>query len=304
MSYFAGMEDMLQDFISEAGELLGGVDNKLAQLEKSANDAALLNDIFRDFHTIKGGAGFLNVTPLVELCHLTERLFDLLRNGKLTLSGAIMAATLSATGAVRDMFEQLAHAQPAAAADVTLIARLQAAINGEAPEPKHVAVAANDNAVRAATPAAGPRVQMASMAPTARVASIRVNTHRLDQVLNLSLKVGLTGNLLDCLRHALLAGQADCTTLSALDRAVNRLDLLVRDLQTAVMKTRHRLQGTRRRGDQATQWRLARGGGGRRTLRRWYGVDGAGPRRAARQPAGRALRQAIPRGGMTPACPP
>ena len=82
MNYFAGMEDMLQDFISEAGELLSGVENKLVQLEKSANDAALLQDIFRGFHTIKGGAGFLNVTPLVELCHLTENLFDLLRSGR------------------------------------------------------------------------------------------------------------------------------------------------------------------------------------------------------------------------------
>ena len=81
MSDFQGMEDLLQDFLVEAGDLLSGVDNKLVDLEQNPGDKALLNDIFRGFHTIKGGAGFLNATELVTLCHLTENLFDRLRIG-------------------------------------------------------------------------------------------------------------------------------------------------------------------------------------------------------------------------------
>jgi len=80
MSAFQGMEDLLGDFLTEASELLSDVDNKLVGLEKNPNDKKLLNDIFRGFHTIKGGAGFLNVAELVALCHLTENLFDKLRN--------------------------------------------------------------------------------------------------------------------------------------------------------------------------------------------------------------------------------
>ena len=76
MSDFQGMEDLLQDFLVEATDMLSGVDNKLVELEKSPDDHRLLNDIFRGFHTIKGGAGFLNATELVTLCHLTENLFD------------------------------------------------------------------------------------------------------------------------------------------------------------------------------------------------------------------------------------
>jgi two-component system chemotaxis sensor kinase CheA len=72
MSDFAGMEDLLQDFLQEAGDLLSDVDNKLVDLERSPDDRRLLNDIFRGFHTIKGGAGFLNAGELVKLCHLTE----------------------------------------------------------------------------------------------------------------------------------------------------------------------------------------------------------------------------------------
>jgi two-component system chemotaxis sensor kinase CheA len=82
MSAFQGMEDLLQDFLTEASELLSDVDNKLVELEKRPDDRKLLNDIFRGFHTIKGGAGFLNVAELVALCHLTENLFDKLRNGQ------------------------------------------------------------------------------------------------------------------------------------------------------------------------------------------------------------------------------
>ena len=57
MSDFGGMEDLLQDFLVEAGDLLSGVDNKLVDLERVPNDKGLLNDIFRGFHTIKGGGG-------------------------------------------------------------------------------------------------------------------------------------------------------------------------------------------------------------------------------------------------------
>jgi HPt (histidine-containing phosphotransfer) domain-containing protein len=83
MSGFEGMEDLLQDFLVEAGELLAGVDNKLVDLEQNPDDHTLLNEIFRGFHTIKGGAGFLNATELVTLCHLTENLFDKLRNNQM-----------------------------------------------------------------------------------------------------------------------------------------------------------------------------------------------------------------------------
>jgi lysyl-tRNA synthetase class II len=92
------MDEMLQDFLTEAGELLSGVDNKLVDLEKRPGDAGLLNEIFRGFHTIKGGAGFLNLTAMVDLCHLTENVFDLLRRNELKLNANIMDAILEATG--------------------------------------------------------------------------------------------------------------------------------------------------------------------------------------------------------------
>ncbi|MBP6709315.1 MAG: chemotaxis protein CheA, partial [Candidatus Accumulibacter sp.] len=72
----------------------------------------------------------------------------------------------------------------------------------------------------------------------ARESTIRVDTARLDQVLNLSGEIGLTKNRLTSLRADILAGKTDAETLQALDQAVSQLDLLVSDLQNSVMKTR------------------------------------------------------------------
>jgi two-component system chemotaxis sensor kinase CheA len=75
-------------------------------------------------------------------------------------------------------------------------------------------------------------------AGAARDSTIRVDTARLDQVLNLSGEIGLTKNRLTSLRVDILAGKRDADTLHALDQAVSQLDLLVSDLQNSVMKTR------------------------------------------------------------------
>ena len=110
MSDFAGNEELLQDFLTEANELLADLDNRLVDLEKTPNEPGLLNSVFRNFHTIKGGAGFLGATELVRLCHLTENLFDRLRNNEMTLDPVLMDLIMAATGEVRTMFGALAGA--------------------------------------------------------------------------------------------------------------------------------------------------------------------------------------------------
>jgi len=68
--------------------------------------------------------------------------------------------------------------------------------------------------------------------------TIRIDTNRLDMVLNLSGEIGLAKNRLNCIRTDLLGGRTDSETMRSLDEAVSHLDLLVGDLQNAVMKTR------------------------------------------------------------------
>lgn len=338
MSDFAGMEDLLQDFLQEANDLLSDVDNKLVDLERMPDDHGLLNDIFRGFHTIKGGAGFLNATELVTLCHLTENLFDKLRTGAAQLTPELMDVIMAATQGVRNMFGELGQSMMPRAADGALIVSLKNALSEQqaaapaappapkpAPAPSPVAAATPASptqpsgaatgkagsgsgepdwgqlhaavtgqpvtAGHATTSPAAPQVSAtpipvqqgevitkaeAAQAPVARPAgkvldavvqaaigrrssdkpgtsaapagrrveervresTIRVDTIRLDQVLNLSGEIGLTKNRLTSLRADILAGRTDAETIQALDQAVSQLDLLVSDLQNSVMKTR------------------------------------------------------------------
>jgi len=293
MNDFVGMEDMLSDFLMEAGDMLGDVDSKLMELEKDPDNSGLLNEIFRGFHTIKGGAGFLNATELVTLCHLTENLFDKLRNKELKLSAGLMDVIFAATAEVRHMFTALQQSQQPGAAPSDIIAALKDALEGKAvsavkksapaAEPKptlpeiqadnidwealHKALVGSDiveqvgakrdpeaikqaiNEEESTRKAFGRRKDDVPGATVGRRAgdlpageaketTIRVDTERLDQVLNLSGEIGLTKNRLTHLRSDILQGRKDADIMRDLDQAVSQLDMLVVNLQNAVMKTR------------------------------------------------------------------
>ncbi len=303
MNDFAGMEELLSDFLMEAGEMLSDVDSKLMDLEKRPDDSKLLNEIFRGFHTIKGGAGFLNATELVTLCHLTENLFDKLRNRELTLSAELMDVIFAATAEVRRMFSALQQSLQPAAAPADILENLKSALDGQKLGGKaQKAEPAGASAPTATAPAGQPGSTaqapdgidwnalytaltgtdiVATVGATrdpekiaeaiseekstkeafgrrgadvpgttvgrrggdvppqeAKESTIRVDTDRLDQVLNLSGEIGLTKNRLTHLRSDLLQGRNDQNTLSELDQSVTQLDMLVVNLQNAVMKTR------------------------------------------------------------------
>lgn len=106
------MDDMLKEFVVEALELATTVEEHLLTLERHPDDANTLNAVFRSFHTIKGGAGFMNLPAMVSACHLTENLFDALRTGKAPVTPIAIEAALQASGFVADQLGQLANGQP------------------------------------------------------------------------------------------------------------------------------------------------------------------------------------------------
>ncbi|GGN17033.1 MULTISPECIES: chemotaxis protein CheA [Marinomonas] len=106
-------EEILQDFLVEAGEILEQLSEQLVDLEQNPNDKQLLNAIFRGFHTVKGGAGFLQLTALVDCCHYAENVFDILRNGQRKIDSDLMDIVLQALDAVNEMFDAVrAGAEP------------------------------------------------------------------------------------------------------------------------------------------------------------------------------------------------
>ncbi len=134
---FEADEEILQDFLVESGEILELLSEQLVDLERDPDDSDLLNAIFRGFHTVKGGAGFLQLDALVECCHVAENVFDILRNGKRRVNAELMDVVLQALDVVNEMFEQCRNREPLVSASPELLAALAiyAVPEADAPAP-------------------------------------------------------------------------------------------------------------------------------------------------------------------------
>ena len=100
-------DEILQDFLVEAGELLEALNEQLIDLEQNPEDRDLLNAVFRSFHTIKGGAGFLNLNALVVVCHHAEDVFNLLRNNHPKMDPLFLDSVLRVLDVLNVMFGDL-----------------------------------------------------------------------------------------------------------------------------------------------------------------------------------------------------
>ncbi|QYJ83734.1 chemotaxis protein CheA [Shewanella aegiceratis] len=123
-------EEILQDFLIEAGEILELLSEQLVALENNPDDTELLNAIFRGFHTVKGGAGFLSLTPMVDVCHEAENTFDLLRTGKRSVSAELMDIILQAVDTINSMFAETQAGVEQSPADEGLLANLKLLSSG------------------------------------------------------------------------------------------------------------------------------------------------------------------------------
>ena len=291
-------DGILADFLTEAGELIERLGGQLVALEKNAADPELLNAIFRAFHTVKGGAGFLNLAAMVDLCHAAEDVFNALRSGKRKVDAPLMDAVLEASDHLQSMLGQVASGAAASAAPAELITRLHALVSaappiapeiklapkpvvsqkasetisedefealldelhgsGKAPGVAAPAPAAADKAtitedefdalldalhgpgkapgVAAVTVSAAPvAAPVAAAKPVAVPAlaaetTVRVDTQRLDRMMNLVGELVLARNRLKTLRRG--------NDPVALSRTVGELDHITRKLQDAVMQIR------------------------------------------------------------------
>jgi len=288
-------DDIAADFILEAQEILDRLGEQLVSLEQAPQDADQLNAVFRGFHTLKGGAGFLGIQAMVELCHAAEETLGMARSGQATLQAHHFDAAQQSLDYLQSMLDSVSAgtepgyappeliaqfdvngpATPAPAAATTpgsggemitddeFEALLDQLHGGAAPtavaSPKkddgligedefealldqlHGGAVPGAKAIAAASvPAAAPRAVAAAAAPSAKPApakpvaeaehTVRVDTKRLDAIVNLIGELVLSRNRLKTLRARLHDEE--------LDRAVSTLDIATARLQSAVMRTR------------------------------------------------------------------
>ena len=99
--------ELLKEFIEEAKEHLSTIELNMLGLETNPEDTEAINTVFRPFHSIKGVAGFLNLTEIHHLSHEVENLLDSARSGKLAITDSVIDIVLGGTDILKGLLEEL-----------------------------------------------------------------------------------------------------------------------------------------------------------------------------------------------------
>jgi two-component system chemotaxis sensor kinase CheA len=251
--------DARADFLVEAREILDRLGEQVVALEQEPGDRATLDAVFRGFHTIKGGAGFLDLPPMVQLCHAFEDRIDAARSGACELDAAAFDGAQRAVDILLDMLDALGRGEDLDEVDPALLRQVRGA-DAPAAAVAETAFELPDNlddldfdalldslhgegAIPGAappkpTPAPNPATAKPATAAAEKPApaatdtehTVRVDVRRLDALVNLVGELVLARNRLKTLRPELHNEN--------LDRAVTALDTVTARLQGAVMSAR------------------------------------------------------------------
>jgi len=101
------MKEILNDFLTESTEMIDVLDQRFLALEADPNNADLLNEIFRAMHSMKGGAGFLGFTHLVDVTHRGESILNKMRQGEMAVIPSIINVILEAVDVVKALMHDI-----------------------------------------------------------------------------------------------------------------------------------------------------------------------------------------------------
>ena len=245
-------DEMLSEFISESREHIAAAEAALLELETDSENAELINTVFRAFHTIKGVAGFLNLTPIVELAHKSEFLLDAARNGTTKVCTGFLDLTLGACDLLTTLISVLEDGEaPQKRVYNEMIRRLDAALEGDipargslpaletsapakAPAPSETPGASPTATAQAAKPESAPSGGARDAANAKRRAdqTVKVNTQRLDGL------VDMVGELV--IGHQMVVQDPNIQDLTEqrTQRNLVHVGKIIRDLQEVAMSLR------------------------------------------------------------------
>lgn len=220
--------EMASIFVTEALDHLGTIEAAVLELETSPGDAALINEVFRPFHTVKGNAGALGVTSIQELAHKVENLLDLARAGLHQMGGAEIDVVLQAVDLLTLMIQELpgrVAGKPGSNIEArrqALMAAVDRLVDGGSPEPVplELADAVPDDARSTTT-----RRDDAQ-------STVKVDTRKLDNL------VDMVGELV--IAHSILAEDPSIQALAD-ERVIRRMAEVKRitsELQRTAMSMR------------------------------------------------------------------
>ncbi|MDO9117790.1 MAG: chemotaxis protein CheA [Nitrospira sp.] len=291
-------QEILNDFLTETTEMIDGLDQKFVELEAQPENKDLLNEIFRAMHSMKGSAGFLGFTHLVDVTHRAESILNKLRQGEMAVVPEIITVILETVDTVKLIMTEIRTSGTDVKIPVeTMSQKLDDILAGKfseaaaAPKPPVAPAPAAAQPQEPPQPAAPPpqlgeilvteglatkeqvfdalteqskqpdpkqplgelliqakaisekaldqALQKQEKHPKAEEdATIRVETKRLDSVMNLVGELVLGRNRLIKIGGILEQTHETDPQVRALSETLTQLNLVTTDLQLAVMKTR------------------------------------------------------------------
>jgi two-component system chemotaxis sensor kinase CheA len=207
-------QQLIDAFVAETDDVLDEIEQLLLRLEQTPDDDALLQEIFRGVHTLKGNAGCLQFDDLTQFAHVMEELLDGMREGRIDANAAGVSQLLEAIDALRDIAIRSVNGNGALTEPQQELLMILAAWAGTG--------VANQTGRDAALPVAMPAARAAR--------TLRVGIDKLDRMLDLAGEIAtVRGNV-----RQLVEETRDEKTLDA----VRELDRLSFDLQEAIMNVR------------------------------------------------------------------
>lgn len=239
------MDEIINEFIVEAEEILEKLDPLFVELEQKGHDAEIVNEIFRGMHTLKGAAGFLGFQSIVDVAHRAETILKKIREGEFTLTSEITDAILKATDTLRSLVSHIKEKKEFTE-DISPILNLldevliRASEKREEVKPEEEKPSATPIKPEEEPKPSKPE-EIITQIPKEKekeVSTLRVDVERIDKVMDLAGEIVLARNRLLNLANKLEAKYAGDEHIEGLTETVSFLDRVTSDLQLAVMRMR------------------------------------------------------------------
>ncbi len=244
--------EILSDFLESVHEIFENLDNALIELEERPKDDQLINDIFRNAHTLKGTAGMFGFTKMVKLTHKMENIFDKVRKGEFTVNTNITDLFLICLDKLRSIVDLIEAGEKVNVDIRAELKNLKRVLNGKAPlvdgkeaeappeKPKEEAPSGDAKpAESAAKPKEEKKEEKKPAAAKAKQSStIRVDIERLDVLVNLIGELLVDRSRFQKVEEELRTEGLNTSVLSFMTESIQMFSRHMADIQDVTMKVR------------------------------------------------------------------
>lgn len=254
------MQELIRDFVVETDEVLEGLDKCFVKLEEAPGDLGLINEIFRAVHSIKGSAGFLGFTRLVEVAHQSENILNKLRQQEIQATSETIDIILESVDVLKVLLSEIKDSSgdkvdiSAIKRKLSLLLEYSALVDSSLSDPnvsKSAEEKPDTDKVILQAPAAVPVKPAAVNESADRISdkqavaaveeneqTLRIHTDRLDHVLDLVGELVLSRNRLTKILSDIEGLYNGDEKIKTLLETSSNLSLITTDLQLSVMKMR------------------------------------------------------------------